>query len=215
MTDLSKTIAPKSDQLNADDLIAGPMTITVRGVSANPYSAEQPVSISFEGDNGKPYKPCKQMRRVMVHLWGKDGSQYAGRSMTLYRDHDVQFGGMKVGGIRISHMTGLTKPETMALTATRANRKPFTVQPLIMPAIDNSAKDEARAAAKKGTTEFRAWWSSNKPKQAAVADIIDELKALTAEADKASEVPSAEDMAAAEAAAMAEIERRNRDNETA
>lgn len=215
MTDLSKTIAPKSDQLNADDLIAGPMTITVRGVSANPSSAEQPVSISFEGDNGKPYKPCKSMRRVMVHIWGKDGSQYAGRSMTLYRDPEVQFGGMKTGGIRISHMTGLSKPETMALTATRANRKPFTVQPLTMPAADNGAKDEARAAAKKGTAEFRAWWSGNKPKQAAVADIIDELKALTAEADKAAEGPSAEDMAAAEAAAMAEIERRNRENETA
>ena len=72
MTDLAKTIEPKSDQLNADDLIAGPRTIVITAVRANAGSAEQPVSISFEGDDGKPYKPCKSMRRVMVHVWGPD-----------------------------------------------------------------------------------------------------------------------------------------------
>ena len=63
MTDLSKTIDPKSDQLNSDDLIAGPITIRITKVSANLSSPEQPISIFFEGDNGKPYKPCKSMRR--------------------------------------------------------------------------------------------------------------------------------------------------------
>ena len=32
MIDLSRTVAPKSDQLNADDLIAGPRTIVVTAV---------------------------------------------------------------------------------------------------------------------------------------------------------------------------------------
>lgn len=32
--DLSKTIIPKSDQLNADDLISGPKTIKIRDVKA-------------------------------------------------------------------------------------------------------------------------------------------------------------------------------------
>ena len=50
--------------------------------------------------------------------------------MTLYCDPAVQFGGMKVGGIRISHMSHMDKPQTMALTATRSKRAPFTVQPL-------------------------------------------------------------------------------------
>jgi len=40
-------------------------------------------------------------------------------------------GGAEVGGIRISHMSHMTKPVTMALTATRANRKPFVVKPLV------------------------------------------------------------------------------------
>lgn len=130
MTDLGATIAPKSDQLNADDLIAGPMTITVTAVRANPSAPEQPISIFFDGDNGKPYKPCKSMRRVLVQLWGRDGGKYVGGRLTLYRDPAVKFGGIEVGGIRISHMSGIDGDRTMALTATRASRKPYTVKPL-------------------------------------------------------------------------------------
>jgi len=139
MTDLSATIAPRSDQLNSDDLIAGPRTITITAVKADPGSPEQPIAIYFEGDNGKPYKPCKSMRRVMVSLWGADGAKFPGRSMTLYRDPDVLFGGMKVGGIRISHMTNIDKPETMALTASKAKRANFTVRPLVMQAGTTTA----------------------------------------------------------------------------
>lgn len=128
--DMTMFITPKSDQLNADDLIGGPRTITVTKVYANQGSAEQPVSISFDGDNGKPYKPCKSMRRVLVHIWGSDARNYVGRSMTLHCDPSVQFGGMKVGGIRISHMSHIDKEQTMALTATRAKRAPYTVHPL-------------------------------------------------------------------------------------
>lgn len=127
MTDLSKTIAPKSDQLNADDLIAGPMTIRVTDVRGCD-EGEQPIAVHFEGDGGKPYKPCKSMRRVLVHCWGKDGATYAGRRLTLYRDDKVTFGGIQVGGIRISHMSHIRGDMTMALTASKAKRAPFMVR---------------------------------------------------------------------------------------
>jgi hypothetical protein len=126
------TIVPKSDQLNSDDLIGRTMTITVTDVSI--AMAEQPVSISFEGDNGKPFRPGKSMRRVLVKVWGADAKVYVGRSMTLYRDDGVKFGGLAVGGIRVSHMSHLDKPMTMALTETRGNKKPFTVKPLVIEA---------------------------------------------------------------------------------
>lgn len=129
MIDLTPTIVPRSDQLNADDLIGGPRTITVTRVSAM-KEPDQPVAIYFEGDGGKPYKPGKSMRRVLVRVWGADGTAYAGRRMTLFRDEAVQFGGQAVGGIRISHMSGIPDAVTMALTVTRANRRPFTVKPL-------------------------------------------------------------------------------------
>ena len=128
MVDMSKTIIAKSDQLNADDLIGRSLTIRVTGVAL--LAGEQPVGINYEGDDSKPYKPCKSMRRVLVAVWGSDGNAYVGRSMTLFRDDKVQFGGAEVGGIRISHMSGIDKPVTMSLTATKKSKKPFTVQPL-------------------------------------------------------------------------------------
>lgn len=131
MNDLSQTIAPKSDQMNADDLIAGPRTIRISRVSVD-VGGEQPVALNFEGDNGKPFRPCKSMRRVLVALWGADGSAYAGRSMTLYRDETVQFGGLAVGGIRISHMSDIDAEKTLVLTATKKSRKPFTVRRLVV-----------------------------------------------------------------------------------
>lgn len=220
MTDLSKTIAPKSDQLNADDMIAGPLTITITSVSANPGNAEQPVSVSFEGDGGKPYRPCKSMRRVMVAIWGADGNQYIGRSMTLYRDPDVTWGGMKVGGIRISHMSGMDKAVTMALTATQKQRKPFTVKPLAAaPQIDqDQIVSRARAAAKQGKNAFLSLYNSPEGKAArdSLQPHMSEFKRLTEEADAAKAEdpfglpPLPEDGTGStpeEAARLAEIER--------
>lgn len=129
MSSMMETIVPKSDQQNYDDYIAGrTRTIKITGVKI--LAGDQPVALSFEGDDGKPYKPCKSMRRVLVNCWGSNANEYVGRSLTLYGDPKVKFGGLEVGGIRISHMSDITEPVTMALTATRAARKPYTVKPL-------------------------------------------------------------------------------------
>ena len=130
MVDMSKTVAPKSDQMNYDDFVGGQSrTIKITRVSGSD-STEQPVSLFYEGDGGKPFKPCKSMRRVLIALWGTDGQTYVGRSLTLYGDPDVKFGGMTVGGIRISHASHISETKTMALTATKGHRKAFTVKPL-------------------------------------------------------------------------------------
>ena len=50
--------------------------------------------------------------------------------MTLYRDEKVKFGGAEVGGIRISHMSAIDKPVTVALTVTKSVRRPYQVKPL-------------------------------------------------------------------------------------
>lgn len=123
-----QTIVPRSDQLNSDDLIGQSMTIKVTEVRFK--GDDQPVLIHFEGDNQKPYKPCKSMRRVLVHAWGPDANHYVGRSMTLCRDATVKWAGEAVGGIRISHLSHIEKSFTMALTATRGSRKPYTVEVL-------------------------------------------------------------------------------------
>lgn len=128
MSDMASVIVPRSDQINFDDFGAGPMTFKITGVKVRP-GTEQPVDISLEGTE-KFYRPCKSMARVFVNAWGPDSSKYAGRSITLYGDASVKWGGLAVGGIRISHMSNLDSPLTMALTATKGSRKPFTVKPL-------------------------------------------------------------------------------------
>ena len=184
MTDLGMTIAPKSDQLNSDDLISGPRTIRVTKVSLC-SEPDQPIAISFEGDNGKPYKPCKSMRRVLVNVWGRDGNLYAGRTMTLYRDPAVLFGGQAVGGIRISHVSHIDRDVTMALTATRANRKPFTVRPLRIDAPPQVPAD-ANAAAAKGTEAYRQFFAklSKADRESVMIDHA-ARKAIAAAADAA------------------------------
>jgi hypothetical protein len=153
MNDMSAVIAPKSDQMNADDLIAGPRTIIITGVDIRP-GTEQPVSVHFEDDGGKPYKPCKSMMRVMVHAWGPDAGKYPGHGMTLYRDEGVTWAGMKVGGIRISHMTGIQREMAMALTATKGNKKMFTVRPLAKPAPSGAPEPQPEAPRKPTVTDW-------------------------------------------------------------
>lgn len=126
--DMTATIAPKSDQLNADDLISGPVTVTIQEVVQG--NAEQPVDVRLIEYPGRAYRPSKSMRRVMVSAWGPEAAAYAGRRITLYRNPDITFGRDKVGGIEISHLSHLEKPLTIALTATRGKRKNFTVTPL-------------------------------------------------------------------------------------
>lgn len=129
--DLSKTIEPNSQQMNADDLISGPKTIKIRRVTASSGSKEQPISVFYEGDDGKPYMPCKSMRRVMVQLWGANAGEYTGKRMTLYRDPKVTWGGMEVGGIRISHMSDIEAPTMrLVLTESKTKRGAFTVHRL-------------------------------------------------------------------------------------
>lgn len=180
MIDMIKTVEPKTDQLNADSLIGGAKTIKITGVKlcAEP---EQPIAISYEGDGGKPYKPCKSMRRVLICVWGGDGNKFIGRSLTLYRDEKVLFGGQAVGGIRISHMSDISAPVTMALTASKSARKPYTVQPLkAAPAVDVEELHAAGlGAAKEGRESFLAWYNSAdvKPHHAAIKRFMGEFQA--------------------------------------
>lgn len=126
--DLTSSIVPKSDQLNSDDLLAGPITVTVERVTVG--NAEQPVNIHLTERPGRPYRPSKSMRRVLVMAWGKESDTYPGKRLTLYRNPDIKFRGEKVGGIEVSHVSGIDKPIPMSLTVTRGQKRVHTVQPL-------------------------------------------------------------------------------------
>lgn len=145
--DLSRIAEPKSDQLNADDLIGGPITVNITSVRLS-GSPEQPLILDIDGGY-KPYKPCKSMSRLLIFCWGKDGSQWVGRSFTLYNDPDVLWAGVKVGGIRISHLSHISKSMSVALTVTRGKRKPYTVDVLATPEYSKADFDKNLPAWKK------------------------------------------------------------------
>ncbi len=130
---LRDTIAPKSDQLNYDDLVAGSLTVKVTGLAAG--SGEQPVIVkianSETGEAMRDYKPCKSMRRVLIAAWGDKGREWMGKEMTLYGEARVSYGGVEVGGIRISHLSHIEKEMRIKLTTTRSKRAEFVVKPLI------------------------------------------------------------------------------------
>jgi hypothetical protein len=138
--DLTGTIEPKSDQLNSDDLMTGPRTFTVERVNAG--SVEQPVEIHLVGYPGRPFKPSKTVRRILITAWGTESTAYVGRRMTLYRDPTVRFGKDEVGGIRVSHLSDIDAPVQLALTVTRGKRAPFRVDPL--PPVPSIAEFEQR-----------------------------------------------------------------------
>lgn len=166
VSNLRDTIVVKSDQLNADDLLGGPITITVTKVSR--ADGDQPVAIHFEGDGGKPFKPCKSMRKVLLFAWGDDGRAWSGKSMTLYNDPEVKFGGIKVGGIRISHLSDIERDIAISLTSTKGKKAPVTIKKLTAkpkvaanqnaataeqpPQPDQAAIDAAKAKLTKATT---------------------------------------------------------------
>lgn len=126
-SDLRSTIIPKSDQLNAEQLLSGPMTVTVTEVTAK-GGDDQPVVVHYEDEDGRPFKPCKTMRKVLIFAWGSDGRQWIGKAMTLYNDETVRFGGMAVGGIRISHLSDIEKDLSISLTATKGKKALYVIK---------------------------------------------------------------------------------------
>ena len=129
--DLTESIAAKSDQQNYDDYLSETRTVTITDVTKG--SAEQPVNVELAEYPGRPFRPNKTMRRVLVIAWGKDSAAYIGRRLTLFGNPGVIYGGKSVGGVEISHMSHIDKPLTVALTATRGKRKNFTVNVLAAP----------------------------------------------------------------------------------
>lgn len=188
MSDMTLTTAPKVDQLTFDHFSGGiERTIRITSVDLTP-GVDQPCVVHYEGENGLPYKPGLSMRRVMVHVWGKETSSYVGQSLKLYGDPKVKFGGMELGGVRISHMTGIQKPVTMALTLTKANKKPFTVRPLVFEAADVIDKEkllnDSDVAANLGMESYKAFFDAlSKAERAFLLPRHENLKKTATETD--------------------------------
>jgi hypothetical protein len=122
-----KSILAKSDQLNAVDLVAGPIDVVIESISEG--AADQPWIIKIKGY--QPYKPCKSMRRVIVACWGTRPAQWVGRSMRLFCDPTAKWAGEEVGGIRISHLSHIDSMKEIQLNESRGKKKKWKIEPLV------------------------------------------------------------------------------------
>jgi hypothetical protein len=137
--DVTQYIKAKSDQLNADDLMGGPITVQIMGVKEG--SKEQPVIIEISGGH-QPFKPSKTDRRVLVAAWGAEALAWVGRSMTLWRDPLVIYAGVQVGGIRITHLSHIESDLTLMLSEVRGKKKERKIKRL---ALSESSKPANKA----------------------------------------------------------------------
>lgn len=132
-------IAPKSDQLNADDLTPGTsIIVTVSGVKGGP-DPKQSLDVQLVGHT-RVYRPCLTMRRLLIACWGGvtdgmlDPAAWIGKRMELYNDTSVYFGADNTGGIRIRAMSGIREDYTIALTVKKGKRAAHTVR--VLPPAD-------------------------------------------------------------------------------
>ena len=125
--DITESLAPASEQLDAIELVSGPRTFRVERVSKG--SAEQPVNVHFV-DFPRPWRPSKGMRRVLAACWGADASAWVGRSVTLFYDPEVTFGKDKPGGTRIKALSHIDGVKRIPMLVARGKSATFTVDPL-------------------------------------------------------------------------------------
>lgn len=127
MADVSFAMEAKSDQLNAVDIMGAEPVIHIRDVVVQ--KGDQPVSIYYHGDNNRPWKPSKGMVRILAAAWGRESSEWVGKSAKLYMDPSVRYAGKEVGGIRIRALSDIDKSGlTFTITLNRQQRVPYPVQ---------------------------------------------------------------------------------------
>lgn len=151
---MKKFIEPKSDQLNADDLISGNRIIKITKVRVT-EEKQQACTIWFEGDNGKPWKPSKGMGKIIVFSWTDNPQNYVGKYVEISRDPKVKFGGEEVGGIVIVSLSHIEEDFVFSLTTSKGVRKPFKVRKLII--IDEQTKKAGDEAATLGVDAYVKW----------------------------------------------------------
>ena len=129
--DLTDTLAGTVDQITADSLIGRTITariVKITRMQGAPKKGDQPVNVYLDGED-LPWRPCLSMRRLLSALWTSDASRWIGQTVRLYRDDSVAFGGMNVGGVRVSHAT-IPRRMSLSLAATKGKKSVFTVEPL-------------------------------------------------------------------------------------
>lgn len=162
--DLTKALAPKSDQLDFADLEGRPPQVfTITDVSENgtELADQQPVNIRL-AEFPRWWRPSKGMLRVLADNWGKDVKVWVGRQVELYGEPEVYFGKEKRGGTRISRMSHIPAKKTTLINPRGGKGAYWSVEPLptqTATAAPDPAETLVKAFADMGVTvgQLEAW----------------------------------------------------------
>ena len=163
LMDITNALAPKSDQLDAVDLLGSPPQVfTITDV--NEGNPEQPVNIHL-AEFPRVWRPSKGMLRVLAHCWSKDTTTWVGRSVELYCDPEVTFGPNRVGGIRISRLSHIDKRTPVPMIVKRGQGGSWNVDPLPATTPTPTEPTAEQVAACTDVEELKDMWRSAGPER--------------------------------------------------
>jgi len=183
--DLTKALAPKSDQLDFADLDGLPPQIfTITDVSENgsELADQQPVNIRL-AEFPRWWRPSKGMLRVLADNWGKNVKDWVGRQVELYGDPEVYFGKEKRGGTRISRLSHISSRKTTLVNPRGGRGAYWSVEPLPNVAPEPPPVSPEVAA-------LREEWKSADPERRKVIEA--EVAALTSPPISGAEPPASD-----------------------
>lgn len=133
--ELIETAQARSDQINSDDLINTHVDVTIKAVQRGP-TKEQALQIALE-ETEKFYRPSKTFRRALIGCFGDEPSKWIGQRIRLIRNPDTTFGGVKVGGIEVSHAS-IKAPIVLMLSTKRGKKSAVSID--VMPPVPQVQK---------------------------------------------------------------------------
>jgi len=132
MTDVGFALEAKSDQLNALDIVGAEPVIRIREVRVQ-KTEQQAVSVFFDGDNGRPWKPSKGMLRALAYAWGRESSGWVGKRARIFYEPTVKYAGHDVGGIRIRALSDIdARGMSFTLRISKTKTEPYHVPLLVV-----------------------------------------------------------------------------------
>src|SRR5690554_4002548 len=144
MTDVTFALQAKSDQLNGVDIMGAEPVVRIRDVKVK--QGDQPVSVYFDGDNNRPWKPSKGMLRILAGAWGRDSSAWVGKYAQVYFEPSVKYAGKEVGGIRIRALSDIDQRGlSFALRINQKQTEPYHVPLLQVQSNEYPADKFAKA----------------------------------------------------------------------
>lgn len=144
--ELLETAQARSDQINSDDLINTHVDVTIKAVQRGP-TKEQALQIALE-ETDKFYRPSKTFRRALIGCFGDEPANWVGQRIRLVRNPDTTFGGVKVGGIEVSHAS-VAAPIVLMLSTRRGKKSAVSIDviPPIQKPVPMPAEVKEAAAA--------------------------------------------------------------------